>query len=193
MTHYPVYLYKKVRVSIYLDQLSLNSNENRKNVYVVYVAIESSDSKTRARKSLKVTSETDWHSSKGVLLLFHWNTKWSPTLLFLPANPLHNTQSIPPTQRYEINQGLVLLVGHFDLASFVLITNQMYFDLRCSVILEITWGLVLNWVLVPFCPYPFLQTLSISINWLIWLPVTNRPAQLHFRWLFHFVSVDKMG
>lgn len=193
MTHYPVYLYKKVRVSIYLDQLSLNSNENRKNVYVVYVAIESSDSKITARKSLKVTSETDWHSSKGVLLLFHWNTKWSHTLLFLQANPLHNTPSIPPIQRYEINQGLVLLVGPFDLASFVLITNQMYFDLRCSVILEITWGLVLNWVLVPFCPYPFLQTLSISINWLIWLPVTNRPVQLHFRWLFHFVSVDKMG
>lgn len=83
MTHCPVYLYKKVRVSIYLDQLSLNSNENRKNVYVVYVAIESSDSKTTARESLKVTSETDWHSSKGVLLLFHWNTKWSHTLLFL--------------------------------------------------------------------------------------------------------------
>ena len=106
----------------------------------------------------------------------------------------------------------------------------MYFDLRCSVILEITWGLVLNWVLVPFCPYPFLQTLDHHISckhddreiplkssikwrhgdkWLTGLlkSITNVHAswittcfqninqchQLHFRWLFHFVSLDKMG
>ena len=184
MTHCPVYLYKKVRVSIYLDQLSLNSNENRKNVYVV--------------QSHRIP-----RLQRGKVWKLHLRlTDIAPRVHFFSfietrSDHIHyysyNTPSIPPTQRYEINQGLVLLVGPFDLASFVLITNQMYFDLRCSVILEITWGLVLNWVLVPFCPYPFLQTLSISINWLIWLPVTNRPAQLHFRWLFNFVPVDKMG